>query len=76
MQQYECQKISLADRRVSLILLGEERVKPLCDSCKTKDCGNPIESVPISVLGIIKNVKIFNSKNSPGIVVGCRGYTA
>ena len=49
-------------------------ILPLCDSCKTKDCTNPIESKKFSILGIVKRVRVYNRGAEPKIVVECEGF--
>jgi hypothetical protein len=47
----------------------------LCDSCKTRDCSNPIEKRKISILGVTKEVRVFSRGTDVSFVVACNGYT-
>ncbi len=49
-------------------------ILPLCDSCRTKDCTNPIESKKVSLVGIVKKIRLYNRGVDPKIVVECEGY--
>ena len=68
---YKCKKISI-DR---LLSTSQGFVRPLCDTCMTYDCDNPIEKRKISFLGINKEVKVFVVGDSYGFVTFCEGYT-
>jgi len=47
---------------------------PLCETCMTKDCTNPIEKMSLSILGIKKEIKTFNRGTESRFVVECEGY--
>ena len=38
------------------------------------DCSNPIEKTKLSILGVEKEVKVFNGGTSPRFVVQCEGH--
>jgi hypothetical protein len=67
---YNCKLIGISNLTVTPVGF----VMPLCNSCKTKDCTNPIEIMKISVLGVIKEVRLYNRGLEPKIVVDCEGY--
>ena len=68
--EYQCKMISAT--RLSVSPVGF--VLPLCDSCKTKDCTNPIESIKFSILGVVKKVRLYNRGTEPKMVVDCEGF--
>ena len=68
--EYQCKMISITSLNVTPVGF----VMPLCDSCKTKDCSNPIESMRISILGIVKRCRLYNRGTEPKMVVDCEGY--
>ena len=68
--EYQCHLISISQ----LIATPAGFITPLCDKCEIKDCDNPIEKVKISILGVMKEMKVFNVGNEPKIVVQCEGY--
>ena len=49
-------------------------VMPLCESCKSQDCSNPVEKIKMSILGVTKEVKVYNAGRNPKFVVECEGY--
>ena len=57
-----------------MIVSAKGFVPPLCENCTTQDCSNPIEKIKVSVLGVIKELKIYNRGSDPKIVVQCEGY--
>lgn len=68
--EYQCKMID-----VSRLNIGPQGfVLPLCNSCKTKDCTNPIESMNISVVGVVRKIRLYNRGSEPKIVVECEGY--
>jgi len=71
MTDYKCNKISI-DRLTST---SGGFIKPLCDTCVTSDCTNPIEKVKISFIGINKEIKAFVISDFYYFVIFCEGYT-
>ena len=49
-------------------------IMPICETCKTLDCTNPIEKVKISVVGVKKEIKVYGKGPEPKFVVECEGY--
>ena len=49
-------------------------VMPLCESCKIRDCTNPIEKVKTSIVGINKEIKMYSRGTNYGFVIQCEGY--
>jgi hypothetical protein len=50
--------------------------EPLCNSCKTKDCTNPVEEREISILGVNKKFRMYMRGDDPCFVIQCNeGYT-
>lgn len=68
--EYQCKMISAITLNVSPIGF----VFPICDSCTSKDCTNPIESMKVSILGIVRKIRMYNRGIEPRIVVDCEGY--
>lgn len=68
--QYNCKVLPLT----KLIAGPKGFIKPLCNTCLSKDCENPIENKLVSVTGITENMRIWSSKSTTGIVVSCDGY--
>jgi len=46
----------------------------LCESCRNKDCGNPIIDQDIAVFGIRRTAKLYQTAFEPKLVVSCEGY--
>ncbi len=68
--EYKCQTINM-----SRMLVGPKGfVCPLCEDCITEDCGNPIEKIKVSVLGVTKEIKTYNRGMEPRFVIQCEGY--
>jgi len=68
--EYKCQTANISQLNVT----ANGFFMPLCETCKTMDCTNPIEKMNISILGVIKEVKTFNRGIEPRFVVQCEGY--
>ena len=68
--EYKCQTISMS----RMIVGSKGFFNPLCESCTTEDCSNPIEKMKISIIGVIKEVKVYNRGKDPRFVVQCEGY--
>lgn len=54
--------------------LADSRAKTLCDTCKSKDCENPVEKRPVSIIGVNKLMRVYITKTSVQIVTQCDGY--
>jgi hypothetical protein len=57
-----------------LLISSSGIVEPLCNSCFSRDCSNPIERKTISVVGIMKKWRLYRLAISYMCVVGCQGY--
>jgi hypothetical protein len=68
--QYKCRVVPLT----KLIIGSKNIIRPLCDTCTSKDCENPIEKQPVSIMGVNEDLRVWNSRNTMGIVVNCEGY--
>ncbi len=68
--EYKCKIISINQ----LIASTQGFVMPLCQSCKTRDCSNPIEKKKISIVGIKKEMRAYCRGNNVSFVVNCEGY--
>ncbi len=68
---YKCRKVSV-DR---LLSTPKGFLKPLCDTCATADCTNPIEKTRVSFIGIKKEVRAFVVGDSYSFVIYCEGYS-
>lgn len=68
--EYQCKMVSAAKLNVSPVGF----ILPICDSCTTRDCTNPIESMSFSILGITRKVRLYNRGSEPRMVVDCEGY--
>jgi len=49
-------------------------IMPICETCATRDCSNPVEKMEVSIMGVTKKVKMFNRGIEPRAVVQCEGY--
>lgn len=67
---YRCQRITLD--RLPVMPMG--MADPLCNSCMSKDCDNPIEPVQISIMGVTKTMKVYSQNGKPAFVLECEGY--
>lgn len=70
--QWRCRTIPLT----RMIVSNKGFLKPLCNSCKSKDCDNPIENTQVSILGINENIRVYNNKLAVSLVIQCEGYIA
>lgn len=50
-------------------------IEPLCNSCTTRDCDNPIQPMNVTVFGKNINWKIYRKANVASIVISCTGYS-
>ena len=67
---YDCKVIPIEKLLVDPIGVSE----PLCNSCSTPDCTNPIREKTISVLGKNKTMRLWVVNNQCRQVVACTGY--
>lgn len=49
-------------------------VQPLCENCRSLDCTNPIEKKKISVIGVVKDSRIYVRGNEAHFVIECQGF--
>lgn len=68
--QYKCRTIPFH----TLIPGQKGYIESLCDTCKSKDCDNPIENHTVSRLGVNGKVRCWVVGNMVSIVVKCEGY--
>jgi hypothetical protein len=68
---YECKTVPL----IRLIATSRGFIKPLCETCQTLDCTNPIEKRKVSILGVTKEIKVFSSVDEANIVILCDGFS-
>ena len=69
--EYKCQTINMSRMLVS----SQGFVNPLCERCTTIDCSNPIEKTKVSILGVVKEIKVYSRGTEPRFVIQCEGYT-
>lgn len=69
---YECSLLPFGKIMVSTV----DVVEPLCNSCKSPDCSNPIVNRTISVFGEEKTFRLWSVNNAIRQVVSCKGYLA
>lgn len=70
MQKYNLRSVSLS----KMVLSTEGVVKPLCDTCKTLDCGHQIEYRTVSLFGINTKMRCAINGGTPSIVIDCDGF--
>jgi hypothetical protein len=68
--RYKCKTMNIASMPVTYTGF----VFPLCESCKTLDCSNPIEKKKVSLLGVNKEVRVYAKGQEVNFVIGCEGY--
>ncbi len=68
--EYRCKMINASRLNVG----PSGYILPLCDSCRTRDCTNPIERIKLSLVGIVRKVRLYNRGREPRMVVECEGY--
>ena len=68
--EYKCKMINASRLNVG----PNGFIFPICNSCKTKDCSNPIESMRVSIVGVVKNLRLYSRGNDSRIVVECEGF--
>lgn len=71
MGQYKAKTVSLD----KLIVGPLGVVEPLCNSCSTRDCDNPIQPMSVTVFGKKVNWKIYKKAANAAVVVACTGYS-
>lgn len=73
MQNYapKCKKVSLD----KLIITPLGMAIPQCQTCSQRNCGNPIHIFKVSVMGLQKEWRLFNSNGTPLAVFDCEQYT-
>ncbi|KKL46026.1 hypothetical protein LCGC14_2349730 [marine sediment metagenome] len=49
-------------------------VEALCNNCETIDCTNPIERKKISIVGIIKECRVYSRGAEASFVIKCEGF--
>lgn len=68
--EYDCQLVSIA----SLSTTFNKVVRPLCSSCKNRNCSNPIESKKVSIFGKVHSTRVYNTGSGFFIVSYCDGF--
>lgn len=68
---YECQIMPID--KVPLNVKGH--AEPICQSCTTVDCTNPIRDKTVCVLGQMKKLKLYVVGNMIRQVIACKGYS-
>lgn len=66
---YKCQKIPIG----KLVTTPMGVVDPLCETCQSQDCTNPIQERGVSIMGVMKKIKLFMGPD-PMLVIKCEGY--
>ncbi len=64
---YEC-------KTVSLIQVPKGVKEPLCNSCLSRDCDNPVEKHSIALPTGKTEWRLLMRGKDAGIVLACRGY--
>lgn len=71
MPNYPARTITLAQLKIN----GNKGfAEPLCNTCKARDCENPIEKREVVVTGIAKKMRVWVSGNRVAFVADCEGY--
>lgn len=68
--EYKCKTIEMS----RMIVTTRGFFSPLCEQCQSQDCTNPIETTEVSILGVVKKIRVYNRGNSPRFVVQCEGF--
>ncbi len=68
--EYQCLTISVAELKVG----PKGIVMPLCETCETVDCDNPIEKKQVSLMGVKRSVRMYSKGVESKFVVQCVGY--
>lgn len=68
--EYRCQTISMSH----MVIGSKGFFQSICEVCTTQDCENPIEKTKVSVLGVVKEMKVYSRGTEPRFVIQCEGY--
>lgn len=68
--QYPCKTISL----LQVPKTSQGIVEPLCNSCLSRDCDNPIEKRSVSLPHGKKDWRVMTRGNNISVVLQCQGY--
>jgi hypothetical protein len=68
--EYKCQTVDMS----RMIVGSMGFFSPICESCSTQDCSNPIEKTKVSIMGVVKEVKVYSRGSQSRFVVQCEGY--
>ena len=68
--EYECHTVPVDKLMMNSLGIQE----PLCNSCHAPDCTNPIKEKSVSIMGIIKTIRVWMVHNQIRQVVACQGY--
>jgi len=68
--EYRCQTVNIS----RMIVGAKGFFNSICESCTTEDCSNPIEKTKVSILGVTKEMRVYNRGKEPRLVVQCEGY--
>ena len=68
--EYRCKLVGISQLNVG----PKGFIMPLCETCRSQDCTNPIEKIKLSIVGITKEIKVYNKGINPKFVVECEGY--
>lgn len=68
--EYKCQTVNMS----RMIVSSKGFFTPICEKCNSQDCSNPIEKTEVSILGVTKQVQVYNRGTSPRFVVQCEGF--
>ncbi len=61
--------------QLSKVLVGARgQISSNCDTCKCRDCTNPIELHTVSVYGVNQPMKLWTRGMTTGVVVECDGF--
>lgn len=69
--EYDCQIIPFD----KVVLTVHGHAEPLCQSCSTVDCTNPIREKTVCMLGQMKKLKLYVVGNVVRQVIACKGYS-
>jgi hypothetical protein len=70
--EYPCKTIPLTQLTLNRVGVAE----PLCNTCKTRDCTNPIQTKKVSIFGVNKEMRLLTRGSEPTVVIDCpEGYT-
>jgi len=71
MSNYKCKLVPLT----RLLVSPQGVMQPLCNTCSTRDCENPIQPQIVTVLGKNTEWKIYKKHTAASAVVSCAGYS-